>query len=135
MEEELTKLQDLLDMGFLQPEEYEERRSEILSKYQSSAQTPPATAPRAPSTATTRPTNSTVTGRPVQNPVGKEEEMWASSEETKVYHFERGTFFSSEPELVWDRQNGSRSKGLHIVDNGKTVINAVCLPPDVSSST
>lgn len=116
MEEELTKLQDLLDMGFLQEEEYEERKTEIISKYKAQ----PAPPKQNVSTSSTQPTNHTST-----SPVAKEEELWRSNEEVRNYTFTRGTFLSTVHDLTWDTQNGSRSKGLIIVDDGRTVINAV----------
>ncbi len=112
MEEELSKLQDLLEMGFIQQDEYEQRKAELRSG-QTASSTPKVTQTR------------TVPSHSLPTSVGKEEELWNATDNVRYYNFSKGSFYSSESDLQWDTQNGSKSKELLVVDGGRTVINTV----------
>jgi hypothetical protein len=115
--EEITKLQDLFEMGFIQEDEFEQRKAEIQNRSGQTASKP---------TPSSKPTSTTTHIQQLQQQVaGKEEELWNATESVRLYSFNKGSFYASERDLEWDTLNGSKSKELVVVDGGRTVINTV----------
>jgi len=115
----LAKLDDLLEMGFLQPDEYEERKREVVLQFQQTKQSTPKS-PEKQRVETIHTPSSPIL---VPQKVGKDEELWTNSQSVQEYNFSRGTMYATEQDLRWDSNNGACSKGLIVVDGGRTVIN------------
>eukprot|EP01125_Pyxidicula_operculata_P010447 TRINITY_DN3430_c0_g1_i3.p1 TRINITY_DN3430_c0_g1~~TRINITY_DN3430_c0_g1_i3.p1 ORF type:complete len:260 (+),score=62.88 TRINITY_DN3430_c0_g1_i3:104-883(+) len=117
MEEELLSLKDLLDLGFIQPGEYEERKLEIQQKYGKGSNTS-----NSPNTQTNSNENVPVLVK-TPNVQSNNSNNTTELDDTPVPYVPIGKLSPTEYDLAWDSTTGSKSDNLAVKSNGRRLVN------------
>jgi len=125
--EEVSKLSDLLDLGFLQDEEYQVRKKEIELKYSSTTSPDPSQYPPTPIPSNNTPTQAvrsraiptqSIAETPKTNVVSGTD-LFPTSYPVNIPSVD----FSTTDDIVWSTNSGSKSDSLVVSNDGKIVVN------------